>query len=45
MTLLLSIAIIVGVLQAYGSMNAAKNGTGAGVSPSSSLIEFVFLNK
>lgn len=45
MVILLSLAIIVGILQARLSILAVRNGLEPGVPPSKSLIDFVFLNR
>lgn len=45
MTILLSLAIIIGLLQARSSILAVRNGFEVGVPPSKNLVDFVFLNK
>lgn len=45
MILLLILAIIVGLLQAYCSISDVKRGRKSGTPNSSSLIDFVFFNR
>lgn len=45
MTILLSIAILIGLLQSYQSIYNVRHGFSQGVPESNSLIEFTFLNK
>lgn len=45
MILLLFLAIIVGLLQAYCAIADVKSGKKSGVPDSSSLIDFVFFNR
>lgn len=45
MTIILSIAIIIGLLHAYLAVTNAHNGTGASVPSSPSLIDFIFFNR
>lgn len=45
MTVVLSLAIIIGLIHAYQSIYNVRHGLSDGVKPSNSLVEFTFLNK
>jgi len=45
MEIILILAIIIGIIQARLSILAVRSGLEQGVKPSSSLVEFIFLNK
>jgi len=45
MTIVLTIAILIGISNAFSVIRKTKNGELAGTRPSNSLLEFVFLNK
>jgi hypothetical protein len=45
MTIVLLLAMLVGVCQAYKEISDVRSGVKPGVQPSKNLIDFVFLNK